>query len=295
VSALGSAAGYGLITASILAIAAVGFSLQFGVTNVLNLAYGEVMTAAAFAAYFVTNAGLGLWVGVIAGAAAGAVLSYVLNRFFYAQFARRGTKLFAMIMVTLAASLVLQNGMTAIFGAGFFSVPVRGSGSVSIGPATFTGVQLAILAIAVCAMVAVQLLLQRTRLGQAMRATATNPELARACGMTTSRVIDCAWLLSGALCGLAGVMLVMNLGTFTTGTGGTFLIPIIAAAILGGIGHASGAMLGALVIGLTTEISAVVIRPDYKNVVAFVVLILVLLLRPQGILADVATAKEVAA
>jgi branched-chain amino acid transport system permease protein/neutral amino acid transport system permease protein len=108
-------------------------------------------------------------------------------------------------------------------------------------------------------------------------------------------VIDAAWLVSGALCGIAGVAVVLNTATFSEGTGATFLVPIIAAAVLGGIGQPYGAMLGAITIGLASEIAASVINPSYKDVVAFGILIVVLLVRPQGILSEVAAAKEVAA
>jgi branched-chain amino acid transport system permease protein/neutral amino acid transport system permease protein len=107
-------------------------------------------------------------------------------------------------------------------------------------------------------------------------------------------VTDIAWLISGLFCGLAGVALVADLGSFQSTTGGAFLVPIVAAAVLGGVGQPYGAMLGALVIGLSSELSATFIDPSYKNVVAFLLLIVVLLIRPQGILSEVATAKEVA-
>jgi branched-chain amino acid transport system permease protein/neutral amino acid transport system permease protein len=144
-------------------------------------------------------------------------------------------------------------------------------------------------------MLVVHLVSTQTRLGKAMRATATNPGLARSCGVATDRVIDAAWLLSGALCGIAGVAFVLNTATFSESTGAGFLVPIIAAAVLGGIGQPYGAMLGALTIGLSSEIAAALINPAYKDVVAFSILILVLLIRPQGILSEVASAKEVAA
>ena len=102
-------------------------------------------------------------------------------------------------------------------------------------------------------------------------------------------------LLSGLLCGLAGVALVTELGSFDFTTGSVFLVPVIAAAVLGGVGQPYGAMLGALVIGLATELDATYFSPTYKDVVAFVVLIVVLLIRPQGIFAEVASQKEVAA
>jgi branched-subunit amino acid ABC-type transport system permease component len=289
------AIGFGLVTASILAVAGVGFTLQFGVTNILNLAYGDIMTAAAFVAYLVTRAGLSVWLALAAGAAFGSAFSVLLNRFIYTPFVRRGTRLFGMIIVTIAVSLMVQNGLLAIFGANFFSLQMPRPSSVHVAGMVFTTVQLAIIAIAVAAMLLIHLLLRYTKLGKAMRATAADPDLARNCGIATDRVIDLAWALSGALCGLAGVILVMNVTSFTDVTGAEFLIPIVAVAVLGGIGQPYGAMLGALVIGIASEVAAAIFNPEYKDVVAFVILVIVLLARPQGILSEIATRKEVAA
>jgi branched-subunit amino acid ABC-type transport system permease component len=287
--------GFGLITASILAIAAVGFTLQFSVTNILNLAYGDIMTACAFAAYLANRAGVNIWVSMVVAALFGAVFSMLLNRFVYFGFVKRGTRLFAMIIVTIAVSLIIQNVLLAIFRPTFFSYQASQGPSYHLGSMVFTASQLAIMAIALVAMVCVHLLLTQTQLGRAMRATATNPGLARSSGIPTDRVIDAAWLLSGALCGIAGVALVLNTATFSETTGAAFLVPIIAAAVLGGIGQPYGAMLGALTIGVAGEVAATLISPSYKDVVAFVILIVVLLVRPQGILSEIASAKEVAA
>ena len=295
VSTLVPAMGFGLVTTSILAVAGVGFTLQFGVTNILNLAYGDIMTAAAIIAYLVTSAGLNVWLALTAGAAFGCVFSVLLNRFLYTPFVRRGTRLFGMIIVTIAVSLIVQNGLLAIAGANFFSLKMPRPSSVNVAGMVFTTVQLAIIAIAVAVMLLIHLLLRYTKLGKAMRATAADPDLARNCGIATDRVIDIAWALSGALCGLAGVILVMNVTSFTDVTGSEFLIPIVAVAVLGGIGQPYGAMLGALVIGIATEVAAAIFNPEYKDVVAFVILVIVLLARPQGILSEVATRKEVAA
>ena len=277
VSTLLAAVGFGIVTASILAVAGVGFTLQFGVTNILNLAYGDIMTASAFVAYLVTNAGLSVWLALVAGAAFGSVFSVLLNRCIYTPFVRHGTRLFGMIIVSIAVSLILQNALLAIFGANFFSLQMPRPSPVRIAGMVFTTVQLAIIGIAVAAMLLIHLLLRYTKLGKAMRATATDPELARNCGIATDRVIDLTWALSGALCGLAGVVLVMNVTAFTDTTGSQFLIPIVAVAVLGGIGQPYGAMLGALVIGITSEVAAAVFSPEYKDVVAFVILVLSLI------------------
>jgi branched-chain amino acid transport system permease protein/neutral amino acid transport system permease protein len=289
------AIGFGIITASILAIAAVGFTLQFSVTNILNLAYGDIMTACAFAAYIANHAGVDIWISMVIAAVFGAVFPMLLNRFVYFQFVRRGTRLFGMIIVTIATSLIIQNVLLAIFRPTFFSYHTSLGPSYNFGGMIFTASQLAIIGIAVAAMVAVHLLMTQTRLGKAMRATANNPGLARSCGVPTEQVIDAAWLLSGALCGIAGVAFVLNTATFSETTGASFLVPIIAAAVLGGVGQPYGAMLGAVTIGLASEVAASVINPSYKVVVAFAILIVVLLVRPQGILSEVAAAKEVAA
>lgn len=129
-------------------------------------------------------------------------------------------------------------------------------------------------------MIAVHLLLTRTRLGKAMRAMSDNPSLAAVSGINTRAITAVTWFLTGTLAGLAGTVLGLNISSITPSTGETFLFVIFAAVILGGIGKPYGAMLGALIIGLATEISAVVINAAYKLDVAFV-----LLIRPQGLLA----------
>ena len=128
-------------------------------------------------------------------------------------------------------------------------------------------------------------LLTYTKLGKAMRATSANPTLARNCGIPTQRVVDVVWLITGALCGLAGVVAALNSDSFAVASGAAFLIPIIAAAVLGGAGQPYGAMIGAVIIGLVTELSAAAWSPNYKEVVAFGILVVVMVLRPQGLLA----------
>lgn len=285
--------GFGLVSTSILAIATVGFTLQFGVTNILNLAYGSIMTATAYLAYAVTRAGLGIWAALALSALTGAVGCLLLNRLVYTPYMRHGTRLFGMIIATLSVGLVVQYTIQAVRGTGYVSLRLPGTSSYHLGAMVFTGLQLAIMGIAAAAMLAVHALLRHTRLGTAMRATAADPALARSCGIATDRVIDVAWLVSGALCGLAGAVLAMNVTSFTTTTGGADLIPIAAAAVLGGIGQPYGAMLGALTIGVSSEVAAALISPEYKDMAAFLVLAAVLLARPQGLFPQIADQKEV--
>src|SRR5215467_4515167 len=112
--------GFGVVTASILAIAAVGFTLQFGVTNILNLAYGDIMTLCAYVGYLVNAAGESIWIAMVAAAAFGAVFSAVLNKVVYERFVRRGTPLWGMVLVTIATAIIIQNAFLGFAGANFY-------------------------------------------------------------------------------------------------------------------------------------------------------------------------------
>ena len=284
-SLLIAAFGFGLVSASVIALAAVGFTMQFGITNMINLAYGEVMIASAYVAYYIDRAGVSIWIAMLGGALFGAVFSFLINRFVYAPFQRKGTSLLGMVIVSLAVSLMISNIMLPI--VGYFSVSYneRFSSLLRFGDIALTVNQIAIIFLAVAVMLGVHALLRYTRLGKAMRATAANPTLARNCGIPTQRVIDLVWLITGALCGLAGVVAALDSDSFTIASGAGFLITALAAAVLGGAGQPYGAMIGAVAIGLMTELSAAVWSPDYKQVVAFAILVVVMVLRPQGLLA----------
>jgi branched-subunit amino acid ABC-type transport system permease component len=276
--------GFGLVTAAVLALASVGFTLQFAVTNVLNLAYGGVMIVAAYSAYLLNEHGVNIWVASLAAVLVGAVLSMLLNNVVYTPFKRRGTTPIAMVIVALGMTLILEFGTQAVAGPTNVSYNMSQGANVKLGSIQLTVVQLVIIALAIVMMALVHLLIRYTRLGKAMRATAANPDLARNSGIRTDRVITFTWLISGALCGLAGATFAMNSGTFGATSTDIFLVLILAAVFLGGPGQPYGAMLGALVIGLATEVSASLIVSDYKDVVAFVILLAMLAVRPTGLL-----------
>ncbi|MGH3608363.1 MAG: branched-chain amino acid ABC transporter permease [Pseudonocardiaceae bacterium] len=277
------AIGFGVVSGSIIAVAAVGFTMQFGVTNILNLAYGDVMTAAAYVGYLVNKAGLGVGYSMLTGAAVGGLLSLALNRYLLRRYIRHGTQLFGMIIVTLSIAVIIQNILLVSFGSSFFVYHVGISGGLSLGAMHFSGLQLVIIAIAIATMLLVHLGLTRTRLGKCMRATSCDAVLAQACGILTNRVIDAAWLISGMLCGLAGVVLVLNTTAFQSTTGSQFLILIVAAAMLGGVGQAHGAILAALIVGVITSVTAAYTNPSYQDIAGFGLLVIVLLVRPTGL------------
>ena len=276
------AIGFGLVTSAILALGAVGFTLQFGVSNILNLAYGDVMTVSAFMAYLVNATGAGIWLAVCAGAATGAVVSVLISTLIFTPFLRRGTSRFAMIMVSLALAVILQNAIQAVAGPAFRSYSRSQGTSLHLLGMILSPYQLAIIGVAAASLLALHLLLRYTRIGKALRATAADAELARSCGIATERVSALAWAISGALCGLGGVTLALNLASFDFHFGNAFLLVIVAAAVFGSVGQPYGAMVGALVIGMASELAAIW-TPSLKQVVAFVILALILLVRPAGL------------
>jgi branched-chain amino acid transport system permease protein/neutral amino acid transport system permease protein len=278
--------GFGLVTAAVLAIASVGFTLQFGVTDVLNLAYSAVMILGAFLAYLLNSHGVSIWLGLLVAIAASSVVSVLLNSVVYTPFQRRGASPITMVIVSLGMTLIIEFGIGAVAGGVPVSYSMGNGPTFSVGAFTLTGVQLAVIAIAVIVMLGVHALLRYTKLGKAMRATAANRTLARNCGIRTGRVITATWALTGALCGLAGTVFAIDAGSFDATSTDVFLVLILAAVFLGGPGQPYGAMLGALVIGLATEVSAAFIPADYKYVVAFVALLVVLGVRPTGLLGE---------
>jgi branched-subunit amino acid ABC-type transport system permease component len=279
--------GFGFVTASVLAIAAVGLSLQFGITNYVNFAYGDFMALGGFFAYVLNNQlfHLNIWVALVIGSLSMGVFAVLVNRFILGPFARRFTTSHYVLIVTFGLSLIMLNVAYSIWGAQvrFFNMPI--SQASHIGPLLLTRNQLIVIGIAAVLMIAVHTMLKVTRLGKSMRAMSDNTTLAMTSGIDTKRITSITWFLSGTLAGVAGTVLGISEGNLTPASGELFLFVIFAAVILGGIGSIYGAIGGAVLIGLATEISAAFINPSYKLDIAFVILILTLLVRPSGLIA----------
>lgn len=284
--------GFGLVTASVLAISAVGLSLQFGITNYVNFAFGDFMALGAFFAYVLNDQVLHLdiWVSLVLGSLAMGVLAVIINRLILGPFAQRFRSSHYVLIVTFGLSLIMLNVAYSIWGAQvrFFHMTI--STALHIGPLLLTRNQLIVMGIAVVLMLAVHTLLKTTRIGKSMRAMSDNTTLAMTSGIDTKRITTITWFLSGTLAGVAGTVLGISEGNLTPASGELFLFVIFAAVIVGGVGSIYGAMAGAILIGLATEISAAFINPSYKLDVAFVILILALLIRPNGLFARPGTA-----
>ena len=189
-----------------------------------------------------------------------------------------------MVIVSLGMTLIIEFGVQAIVGGTSVSYTMSQGPTVKAGGLELTAVQFVIIGLSIVVMGAVHGLLRYTKLGKAMRATAANRSLARNSGIRTDRIVTATWALTGALCGIAGTVFAINNGSLSATSADLFLVVILAAVFLGGPGQAYGAMIGAVIIGLATEVSAAYIDPSYKYVVAFIVLLAVMAVRPAGLL-----------
>ncbi|WP_433442128.1 ABC transporter permease subunit [Nonomuraea sp. CA-141351] len=275
----------GLNLGLIIALAALGLSLIYGTTGLTNFAHGELVTLGAILAY-AFNVGFGLHLipaALIAVVLAG-ILGYFQDRFFWGQLRRRGTGTIAMMIISIGVALLLRYVFLIFFGgqneayAQYTAQPGIEVGPITAAPKNFVamGIELVVLVI-------VGLALLRTRTGKAARAVADNPALAASSGINVDRVIRIIWTAGGAIAGLAGIMLGLSQSLKYT-MGQDVLLLIFAGVTLGGLGTAFGALVGSLVVGLFVQVSTLWVPPELKSVGALVVLIIVLLIRPQGIL-----------
>ncbi|MCW2890695.1 MAG: branched-chain amino acid transport system permease protein [Trebonia sp.] len=287
------ALGFGVVSAALIAIGAMGFTLQFGLTNVLNISYGGAMTAGAFAAFIAAEWHLPPAVGVVFALLAGALLTWLLGRTLFAFYARRGAGVFEMVMVTLAVSLIIQFGIDAASHEQIYRFSFPQGASLRWGWFAFTVTQLVLVAVAVAVYTGLELLLRRTKLGKALRAMADQPRLARTCGIPTGKIVNVVWLLSGALAGLAGLAYVINSLTIDASVGTTFLPLVLAAAILGKAGSTRGAVLAALLLGLVTEEVSAWGGAPYASVAGFGILAIVLATRPAALAGQAAGKTEI--
>jgi branched-subunit amino acid ABC-type transport system permease component len=278
------AVGFGVVTAAILALATVAVTMQFSVTSVPNFAVGDTMTVGAYAAVAGSLLINNLIVEALCAIAAGALISFLLNWGLLARYARHSAKTTHLLIVTFAAAVLLESVLGAIVGGQSVILRLPPSPPRHVGPFLFTGHDEAIIGIAVVVLLSVHLVLRYTKFGKAQRAVADNPSLARISGIASARVINVTWAWSGALTGLAGFVLGTQIGSFDLTLGFSVLLVVFASAVVGGIGQVYGAMLGALMLGIVTEVSALYVASNYKQAVAFGVLIIALLIRPQGLI-----------
>jgi len=283
----------GIVFSLLLAMAALGLSLIYGTTGLTNFAHGELITFGALVAYLLDTMSGNIMlfgsnstvvVGVLAAVIFGGLFGWAQERMLWRPLRHRGTGLIAMMVVSIGLSIFLRNIFQYLMGADAkqysqFTTPKP----LQLGPFEITPKQLWVALVALIVLVITTLALRYTRLGKATRAVADNPALASSSGINVDRVISIVWVLGAALAGLSGVLLGLTQG-FDFQLGFKILLLVFAAVTLGGLGTIWGALVGSMVIGLFIELSTLWVPVELKFVGALVVLVLVLLVRPQGIL-----------
>ena len=273
----------GLNLGLLLAVAAIGISLIFGTTGLNNFAHGEMLTVGALFTY-VLYAQLGLPILVVALAVLviGGLFGFSQDAFLWKPLRKRRTGLNQMMIVSIGFSIVVRYVLLIIFG-GETKVVNGTFQNVTLGPVVTTVSSLISMGVSVVTLAAVALFLTRTRIGKATRAVSDNSPLAASTGIDVERIIRIVWVVAGGLTAMAGLLYGMQFQANWL-TGFQILLLLFAAVTLGGLGTALGATVGAMIIGFVVELSALVIPPDLKYAASLVILVLVLLVRPQGVL-----------
>jgi neutral amino acid transport system permease protein len=279
----------GLVTGSVIALAAAGVSIVYGILRLVNFAYGDYMTFGAFiAVYFNVTLELPIVAAAILAMLATALLSIALELVLWKPVRARNAGFMSLFLVSIGLALVLRHVIYLVAGPQPRTYTVDPYKVYVIGSARLSGAQGIAIVIAGIGILVLGVLIAKTGVGRMMRALADDLPLAAVSGVRTNRVILAAWIVSGLLAGLAGVLAGLVQTSFNPQLGFTLLLPIFAAVVLGGIGSVYGALVGGLALGVAMELSTWPelgggVNPTYKPVVAFAALIVVLLLRPQGL------------
>nr|WP_241990881.1 branched-chain amino acid ABC transporter permease [Cryobacterium gelidum] len=275
----------GLNFGLLLALAAIGVSLIFGTTGLSNFAHAEMITfGALMTLVFSINLGLPIWLAILIAIALSGVLGYGLDAVIWKPLRRKGVAVIPLMIVSIGLSLALRYLYQYFFGGSTSQLPGAGMTDLKFGPISLSPIDLASMGISIVVLLAVAYFLLRTRIGKATRAVSDNPSLASASGIDVDGVIRIVWVVGAALAGLSGVLWAYFRPGVSWDMGFQMLLLVFAAVTLGGLGTAFGALVGSLIVGLFVELSTLWLPSDLKVVGALVILILVLLFRPQGIL-----------
>jgi branched-subunit amino acid ABC-type transport system permease component len=274
--------GVGLSTAAILSLSAVAFTLEYAVSRVANFAHGEFLTLGAYAAYsgqalFHQNVAAAALIAALAGAAAG----LVLNTSIIEQF--QGRSPITVFIATLGVALIVENVLVMFYGAANVSYTFAQGNLHHVGPFLWTTSDIEVIISALAVAGLIYLLLQRTRFGKAVRAVSQDRALAQVSGIPARRIVMLTWALAGAVAGFAGFVLADTIGTFGPTLGFSFLLLTITASVAGGLGRPYATFGGALIVGLVIQIAGTYTSSAYQLVYAFLLLVVLMLFRPNGV------------
>ena len=273
----------GLTQGSLYALVAIGFVIIFGTMNLVTFAHGEVYMVGAFMGYFA----LTLWnlpwpVALMMGMAAGWILGVLMEKIAFRPMRNLGHM--PPLLITIGMSIILKEAVMIVWGAENRPVPSLFGQTIQIGNSQISLLQLVIMGIVVMLIVGLQLLIQGTKIGRAMRATAQDHEAAQAMGVNADRVFNIAFGLASLLGGAGGVLVGIYYNAVSATMGGTAGMKGFAACIFGGLTSIPGAILGSLIIGVVENLTVQYIASGYRDIIAFLVMVAVLIVRPQGLL-----------
>jgi branched-chain amino acid transport system permease protein len=275
----------GLNFGLLLALAAMGASLIYGTTGLSNFAHGEMVTWGALMALVLTSFwAWPFWIGIIVAVVMGGVLGLALDAGLWRPLRRRGLGVVQLMIVSIGLSLALRYTYQYFIGGATYQLPGASPAPIQFGPISLSYIDLISMGVSVVVILGVAYFLLGTRIGKATRAISDNPQLASASGINVDRVVRIVWILAGVLAALSGILWAYFRPGVKWDMGTQMLLLIFAAITLGGLGTAFGALLGSLIVGLVVEVSTLWIPSDLKYAGALVVLILILLVRPQGLL-----------
>jgi neutral amino acid transport system permease protein len=277
---------YGLNFGLMLALASIGLSLVYGTTGISNFAHAELVTFGALVAMvFGSILEWPMWIAIILAVAASAGIGWVQDAGLWAPLRRRGLGLVQLMIVSIGLSLAVRYIFQFAVGGGTMQLPGSGAAKIPLfGAVALSTIDLASMAISIVVIVAFGIWLTFSRIGKATRAISDNASLAAASGIDVDRVIRIVWILASMLAGLAGILWAYFRPGIKWDMGEKILLLMFAAVVLGGLGTAFGALIGAIIVGVLVETSAMVIPSDLKYVGALSLLIIILLVRPQGLL-----------
>ena len=274
----------GLRLGLLLALASIGLSLIYGTTGLSSFSHAEQVTLGGLLGYTFANVlGLNIFLTIFIVMVITGATGYVQDAVIWKPLRKKGLSLTQMIIVTIGLALALQYTFQMIWGAKTIRIMKNNPDTFTIGPVTLTFESVWAMGLSVIVLILVGLFLLKTRTGRATRAVSDNPALAAASGIDVDRIIRLVWVIATALAGLSGVMLGLVLNGINWQTGMQLLLLMFAAVTLGGLGTAFGALVGSLIIGMTVELANFVVPGDFKYATALVLLIIILLVRPQGI------------
>ncbi|NJN59733.1 MAG: branched-chain amino acid ABC transporter permease [Leptolyngbyaceae cyanobacterium SL_5_9] len=272
----------GIATGSIIALAAVGLTLTYGILRLANFAHGDLMTLGAYLTLLINASGANIWLSMIVGAVATVGAALVSEKLLWSPMRDRRATSTTLIIISIGLALFIRNGIILFWGGDnqAYNLPV--ASALDIFGIRIAYYRVVVVALAILAILGLHYLLQNTKIGKAMRAVADNIDLARVSGINVDQVVIWTWVIAAGLTALGGGM--YGLITAVRPNMGWFLIlPMFASVILGGIGNPYGAIAGAFIIGIAQEVGTYWLPTEYKLGVALFMMVLVLLIRPQGI------------